>query len=118
METTYKWCDGCYENQCNQQCHSCLENYIIVNNNNIEIKIDELYLTGNCYINSYIDAIHMNAMHMSIRLYHGIKFYGKINININNNNNNFKYNGDKVIMEKIIDYFLQRSKNVKDIFPV
>ena len=112
METTYKWCDGCNENQCNQLAHSCLENYININNNNIEIKINDLYLTGNCYMNK-----NKESFYITIRLYEGTKFYGKIVIN-NNNNYYYKYNGNQVIMERIIDYFLINIKYIKNIFPV
>jgi hypothetical protein len=112
METNYKWCDGCYENQGNQLSHSCLKDYIIINNNSIEVKISDLNLSGN-YYNSINDNFLLNG-NITIRLYQGTKIYGKIIINYNNNNNNnynynynFKYNGDKVIMERIIDYFLE-----------
>lgn len=122
METTYKWCDGCYENQGNQLSHSCLEDYIIINNNSIEVKIGDLNLSGN-YYNIINDNFYLNG-NITIRLYQGTKIYGKIIINYNmlysktsknkyisdfynNNHYNFKYNGDKVIMERIIDYFLE-----------
>lgn len=108
METAYKWCDGCYENQGNQQCHSCMEDYIIIKNinNSIEIKIGDLNLSGN-YYNNINDNFYLNG-NITIRLYQGTKIYGKIVINYNNHYNyNFKYNGDKVIMERIIDYFLE-----------
>jgi hypothetical protein len=96
METTYKWCDGCYYNQPNQYCHSCLTDYVNINDNIININIYGLFLTGNYYGN-------MSNI-ITIRLYQGSKFFGKIVINYDNLKYTIK--GDQIIMERIVDYFL------------
>jgi hypothetical protein len=98
METTYKWCDGCYYNEPNQYCHSCLTDYVSIDNNNIYIKIGDLFLTGNYY---NINNLNEN---ITIRLYEGTKIFGKIVINYDNLKYTIK--GDQIIMERIIDYFL------------
>jgi hypothetical protein len=105
METTYKWCYGCYYNQPNQQCHTCLTDYVNINDNIINIKIGDLFLTGNYY---NINNLNEN---ITIRLYEGSKFFGKIFINYDNLKYTIK--GDQIIMERIIDYFLNLKKFVK-----
>jgi hypothetical protein len=112
METTYKWCDGCYYNLPNQQCHTCLTDYVNINATHnamhIYIKIGDLYLTGNYYYNNNLNE------NITIRLYEGTKFFGKIVINyVNDKNVNYNINGDQIIMERIIDYFLNLNKFVK-----
>jgi hypothetical protein len=117
METTYKWCDGCYENQPNQLSHTCLTDYVNINATHnamhIYIKIGDLFLTGNYY---NIDNLNKN---ITIRLYEGTKIFGKIVINYVNDKNikydYFHYKGDQIIMERIIDYFLNLNKFIKNI---
>lgn len=99
------WCYGCENNILNQQTHSCMEDYIIIKENRIEIRIGEIDLYGEYY---KLDGIE------TIRLYEGNKLYSKIVINGMNYNYHVKEE-NKNLIERIINKIINDKKNIERI---
>jgi len=100
-----EWCNGCKYNILNQQGHSCLEDYLIIKDNKIEIKIDEINLIGEYYKMNNIE---------TIRLYQGNKFFSKIVINGEEYHYRVKEENENII-ERIINKIINDKKDFQRI---